>query len=161
MTSPERIRARHIGLMQKTLDLLDNVLRMAPHADLTRFTDGPDGWNVLEILCHLRDFDQIFYDRVQCMLREDHPQLAAYDHEALVEERQYRQQDPARVHHELVLSRARFVQLFESLSPEQWERTGVHPESGEWSITDALMQVGHHDVTHLEQITRVLSLREG
>ena len=102
----------------------------------------------MEILCHLRDYDQIFYDRVQRILHEDYPILAAYDHLALAEDRQYRQQDAGRVYGELVQSRTRFVQLFESLSPDQWECAGVHPEYGEWTLTDALMQVGHHDINH-------------
>jgi hypothetical protein len=155
----DRVRARHILLLQRTLDMMDHLLRSTPVEDLTRYTDGPDGWSALEILCHLRDFDDIFYNRVLRILNEDVPLLDAADHEGLVAERDYIHEDPTRAFMQLHEARHRFIHLFESLTPDQWNRMGIHPENGDWSVTDALMQVGHHDVNHLEQMTRVLSQR--
>jgi hypothetical protein len=60
----------------------------------------------------------------------------------------------------LVESRARFVALFEDLTAEQWNRAGIHPERGHFTLLDALIQVGTHDVTHLEQITRIIAERK-
>ena len=57
----------------------------------------------------------------------------------------------------LVESRAQFVSLFENLSVEQWERAGVHPERGHFTLLDALVQVASHDTTHIEQITRIIA----
>jgi hypothetical protein len=53
------------------------------------------------------------------------------------------------------------VVLFESLTEEQWSRAGIHPERGHFTLLDSLIQVGTHDVTHLEQITRLLAERKG
>jgi hypothetical protein len=156
-----RVRARHLLLMQRTLDILNHIVQVTPTEDLTRYTDGPEGWSALEILCHLRDFDVIFYNRVQRILNEEMPSLDAHDHEGLAAERDYIHEDSSHAFAALAESRKCFIELFESLTPEQWERSGIHPENGEWTVTDALMQVGHHDVNHLEQMTRVLSQREG
>jgi hypothetical protein len=161
MTLLDRVRARHLLLMQRTLDILDHVLRVTPLEALTRYTDGPDGWSALEIVCHLRDFEEIFYNRVVRILHEAMPMLDAYDHEGLAAERDYIHEDPARAFRQLAETRRRFIRLFESLTPEQWERRGIHPENGEWTVIDALMQVGHHDINHLEQLTRVLTQRAG
>ena len=57
----------------------------------------------------------------------------------------------------LTSSRQRFIGFFEALTPAQWERGGVHPERDSFSMTNAVMQVGLHDLDHLEQLTRVLS----
>lgn len=37
------------------------------------------------------------------------------------------------------------------------ERAGIHPKRGHFTMTDAVIQVGHHDCMHLEQITRILT----
>jgi len=57
-------------------------------------------------------------------------------------------------------SRARFIAFFQSLSGEQWARAGIHPEKGDFTMTDALMQVSSHDLVHLEQIARILAARK-
>ena len=156
MTTMTQVRERHISMMQKTLEVIGNVLKNVSQEQATILHDGPDGWTILEVLCHLRDFDGYFHGRAVMMLEQDHSQLPAYDHEALAIEREYNSQDMAYVFYELKESREGFVEFFQQLSDEQWERTGVHPERGSFTMTDALMQVGLHDLTHIEQITRIL-----
>jgi len=85
------------------------------------------------------------------------PQLPAYDHEAMAIDRAYQQEDLAEAYSALKASRGRFIAFFAGLTPEQWERAGVHPERDSFTMTDAAMQVGLHDLDHLEQITRVLA----
>ena len=38
-------------------------------------------------------------------------------------------------------------------------RAAIHPERDSFTMTDAAMQVGLHDLDHLEQITRALAQR--
>lgn len=160
MTTMTLVRQRSIGLMQKTLDTLTNILqKVDDHTAVTLRdpNDGDKGWTTLEVLCHLRDFDEFFHGRVLMMRDQEHPQLPAYDHESLAIERHYNEQNPAQVLADLQQKRARFVALFQSLTDEQWERTGIHPERDSFDMTDAVMQVGHHDAIHIEQITRILA----
>ena len=154
------IRQRHLQLMQTTLDILGNVLAPVSQAVATTLRDGrdgPQGWTIVEVVCHLRDFDGYFHQRAQMMLAQDYPKLPAYDHVALAVEHDYINQDVHAVYDELVELRHEFIAFFKSLSPEQWARVGIHPERGHFSLTDAVMQVGLHDTIHLEQITRILN----
>jgi hypothetical protein len=154
------IRNRHIRLMQQTCDTLVNVLGPVNQETATMLrdpNDGDKGWTVLKVLCHLRDFDGFFRGRAEMMRRAARPDLPAYDHEALAIERNYNGQDLREVLDALVASRQQTVEFFQGLSAAEWERTGVHPERGHFTMTDAVMQVGTHDVTHLEQITRILA----
>lgn len=154
------IRQRHIHLMQTTLDILGNVLAPVSQVVATSLRDGhdgPKGWTVVEVVCHLRDFDLFFQHRAQLILRQDNPALPKYDHEALAIERSYVNQDVHQAYTVLVESRRQFVEFFENLTAAQWERAGIHPERGHFTMTDAVIQVGHHDCTHLEQITRILN----
>ena len=157
MTTLTDVRQRHLYLMQTTCQILGHLLQDVSQELATTARDGDDGWTVLEVVCHLRDYDDIFYRRARMMLTQDQPDLPGYDHDALAIERNYNDQVLTEVFATLQQSRRRFVEFFAGLSDADWERTGIHPERGLFSLTDAAMQVGLHDTNHLEQITRIIA----
>ena len=156
IVTPERL----LRSIVRTPVILRGLLSGADQQRALSATDGPDGWSVLEVVCHLRDFDSFFQERVELMLADDSPALPAYDHELIAVERNYRGDDLAGALAALVEHRAGFIRLFEGLDPDQWSRTGVHPEMGPISVLDAATQVVFHDIDHTEQITRCLGLAE-
>lgn len=159
MTQLDAIRTRLITTMRKSVATYGHVLAHLTQAQAATLRDGADGWTVLEVLCHLRDFDVIFYNRAVMMVEQESPALPAYDHEAMVVEGHYNTQDVRGVYADLAASRARLADFFAALTAEQWERAGVHPERGHFTLTDAALQVVTHDADHLEQITRLLAQR--
>lgn len=150
------VRNRHVWLMGKTLEILRHILRDVGQEQAQTLRDGSEGWTVLEVLCHLRDFDRIFHDRALLMIEQDTPELVPQDHEALATEHRYNEQLLDVVFAELVASRHNFIEFFKTLDDEQWSREGKHPERDRFTMTDAVMQVGLHDCDHIEQITRIL-----
>ncbi|MDE2952702.1 MAG: DinB family protein [Chloroflexota bacterium] len=156
-TSLGQVRERHVGAMRLTCEILDHIARGISEEQAHELRDGPDGWSIVEIVCHLRDFDAIFRSRAQMMLSEDRPRLPAYDHEGMALERAYQQERLSSACQQLKASRRATIAFFASLTPEQWARDGVHPERDSFTMTDAVMQVGLHDLDHLEQITRILA----
>lgn len=160
MTTLTLVRQRSITLMHRTMDTLTNIYKELSSETATTLrdpNDGDKGWTALEVLCHLRDFDEIFYNRAVMMLEYDQPDLPAFDHEALAIENDYNEQHLQAVLLELQEKRNRFIHFWEDLGEEQWERGGNHPERDSFTMTDAAMQVGHHDANHIEQITRILN----
>lgn len=156
----EKTRGTFIWLMNKSVETLGNITKTITQEEATTWRDSGNGWTVVEVLCHLRDFDGFFRHRAEMMLAEDHPQLPAYDHEALAIEQRYNDQDLYTVYAELIDSRGKTSQFFESLTEDQWKRTGIHPERGHFTMIDALIQVGTHETNHIEQITRIIAERE-
>jgi len=152
----EKLRNKYLALMQNSALVYQHVLANVSQETATTLRDGDDGWTVLEVLCHVRDFDGFFLHRARMILEQEMPQLPAYDHDALAIERKYNEQDLQQVLAELAQSRAEFVTFFQQLTDEDWLRAGIHPEQGHFTLLDALLQVGSHDVNHLEQITRIL-----
>ncbi|MCU0475344.1 MAG: DinB family protein [Anaerolineae bacterium] len=152
-----RLRNRHLALMQRTMKAIGHVIRNTPAADLTTYRDGgAGGWTALEALCHLRDFNAIFHERARSVMAEDLPHFVPRQHLQMVIDGQYNAQDPLVVLADMEAERARLVAFYEALTPEQLERSGVHPEYGLLTLYDLMQQVGHHDADHLEQITRTL-----
>jgi len=150
-------RRRLINTAKLHMRTLENLLPNLSQEQAIALRDGEDGWNTVEILCHLRDFDAIFRERAERILAEDEPPLIPVDHEALVIENDYAAQQLESVLAELRTSRDATIAVFENVPENAWERVGIHPERGRFSLEDALLQVVTHDADHTEQITRVLA----
>jgi len=156
-----RLRNRHITLMQRTLKTLDHIVRATSHEDMTTWRDGGEGgWTALEVLCHVRDFSAIFHERALSVIEQDNPAFIRRDHLQMVIDKKYNEQDPIAVLEALATSRASLVAFYEALTPEQLARTGIHAEYGLQTLYDLIQQVGHHDTDHIEQLTRILLLKQ-
>jgi hypothetical protein len=124
--------------------------------DLTRPSrDG--GWGVIEVLCHLRDWDEIFLERFRATVEQDRPFLPTYDDELWPIERDYRGQDPAKTFERYRELREQVVALLAGLPPEAWERPADHGAYGEVSLHWMADHVSNHDREHLEQVRDALA----
>lgn len=152
---------RFVRGMKKTPVLLDALLNGVTQERALAARDGENGWNVVEIVCHLRDFEAIFFNRAQQIVAEDRPTLTPYDHEQLVVENDYASQSLAAVFEDYVAKRQAFIEWLNAREEDEWQRVGVHPEAGEYTLLEQVLQVPMHDLDHLEQIARVLGLPYG
>ena len=150
--------ARFQRALVRTPIILQGTLRDVDNERARTATDGPDGWSVLQIVCHLRDFEDFFRGRAELALSHANPKLPAYDHEQIAIDRHYQSQDLHEALAAFVEERKRFLRLMQSLADAQWARMGLHPELGWISVLDMAMQVSLHDVDHIEQITRCLGV---
>lgn len=156
MSNLQDIRQSHINLMSLSADIIGHILKNVTLEQARSLREGPEEWTILEILCHLRDFDTIFRERAIMMLENEHPDLPAYDHEAMAIDKHYNDEDFAYAFDGFIASREKTKAFFEALTDEGWSRKGNHPERDGFSMIDAVMQVSHHDIDHIEQITRLL-----
>lgn len=125
--------------------------------DLVRRKPAPDKWSMLEILCHLRDVEQLFVERYGKVANHDRPQLRMINQDELAAKLRYNEDDPALVLREFQAFRAETVALLSALAQQSWERVGLHPKRGDYSIAaNAVMHVAH-DANHLG---RLRTLRE-
>ena len=150
------IQKRSVWMMGQTVKIIQHITADLSQQDATTYRDGGDGWTVLEVLCHLRDFDNIFHNRARMMITVPNPELAAFDHDRMAIEGNYNQQDLKTVVTSLSNSRARVRQFYKKLTPEQWQMEGNHPERDRFTMTDSVQQYGLHDTTHIEQILKIL-----
>lgn len=138
------------------------ALEKTPHA-LQRFADlipaerweqrpSPDRYSPRELLYHLAEVEEAFFQRYRLIAEQEHPPLTVYDaHDALSEGRFAGgsvQEGIARFKE----ARSRTLQYLRNLPAEARDRTGVHPEFGEWSIFQQVQLCVAHDLLHLSDV---------
>jgi hypothetical protein len=126
----------------------DEVLRRRP---------APEQWSMLEILCHLRDVEFLFVERYAKMANHDRPQLRMIKQDELAEKLKYNGDNPVAVLREFQGLRAQTVLVLSALAQQGWERVGLHPKRGEFSIAAHAVMHVTHDANHVE---RLRALRE-
>jgi uncharacterized damage-inducible protein DinB len=128
--------------------------------DLVRRKPAPEKWSMLEILCHLRDVEQLFVERYGKIANHDRPKLRMIDQDALAVKLRYNEDNPALALREFQAFRAETITLLSALAQQSWERIGMHPKRGEFSIAaNAVMHVAH-DANHVARL-RVLREQAG
>jgi hypothetical protein len=151
---------RMMRSLRKNPVILHGLIRNIWQDQARHYKDGPDGWSVVEIVCHLRDLEEIYYRRALRMRDENTPVFETFDQEEMARQGNYINQTLTRVFEEFLEKRRRTLRFLDSLAPEQWQRTGIHPEAGKITILEQAFQIGSHDTDHIEQIIRAMGLAE-
>ena len=146
---------------RRTHGILDALLQGVDQTTGTTLRDGADGWNCVEIVCHLRDFELVWQRRVRAIIATEQAPLEVFDHEGDAIRNDYASQSLAAVWAERIQLRRESLALMEGWTDEQWHRVGVHPEAGPVDLLQLGMQMCMHDVDHAEQIARVLGKTTG
>jgi hypothetical protein len=137
--APDRLR-------EATAELDDAALRTRP----------PSGeWSIIELVCHLRDYAEIFDSRIGRALHEDNPQVASYDNEDMVTSREYESQDLLSVLAAHRAIRSGMMRKLEPLTEAQWQRTVRHPTWGEPTLEWLMNRCAEHELEHLEDIAEI------
>jgi hypothetical protein len=137
-------------------DTLSRLLADQPRdALLAPASDGGPG--VVELLPHLRDWEQIFLGRIEAVLTQDHPVLPAFDDDLWAIERDYRGQDPGRVLGEFLSLRAALLDLLATAGPDAWTRTADHETAGEIDLLWLGARLVQSDSDHITEMRAALS----
>ena len=104
----------------------------------------------LEQLCHVRDIEIDGYQvRIRRTLSETNPTLASIDTDALVRERAYARDEPARALAAFRSARAETMEMISSLTDAQLARTAVFEGYGPLTLRSLLHYLCSHDQQHL------------
>ena len=160
-TARDGYRAELLAVYGATPTTLAALLRQAREDEVRAGGQDEEAWSIVEVVCHLRDAEARVLERVRTMLEEERPQLAAYDQAALAESANYRTQSLPEAYTDFARLRAEQLALLSALTPAQWERGGLHEESGPITIESLTAHMAAHDAIHLAQIARRLMSGQG
>lgn len=133
--------------------ILRHLLRGLSDAQLRAGHDA-EHWSVKEVLCHLRDTEEISAERYRQIVEHDRPFLPAFDQEAYARDRGYQEADAAAALAGFAEQRAKSLALFGSITEAGLARTGAHEELGSITLGWLVEHIIAHDLGHLAQITR-------
>ena len=149
-----------LDALKATPETLKSLLDGISEAQARSAKGGDEGWSVIEVLCHLRDAEEISLQRMEAMRDQENPLIIGYDQEALAHERNYHAADLRDALAEFISFRERRIAALTALTPKQWERTGQHNEIGQITIFTQAIQNACHDAIHCAQIARQLTMNK-
>lgn len=109
------------------------------------------GWGMVEIIPHLRDWEEIFHLRVNRILTEDVPLLERFDDSLWSIEHDYPAQDPIKVFAQFKQLRSDLAKSVAELDDEAWLRTAVLDGIGEITLHWLLNDICNRDATQVSQ----------
>jgi hypothetical protein len=147
-----------VARLARTADDLAAAMHGRPAADLYRRPDEKN-WAAAEVVCHLRDTEELFMSRFQSMLAMDEPRFLPIDPDRWADERQYLRAETGPALGAFRTRRRESLDLLAGLRPEQWTRGGLHPVRGRMTVRDFVALMTWHDDNHLDQLRRALDGR--
>ena len=152
-------REQRMQRLTRTADELAAAIKGRSDGVLSRRPDAKN-WAAKEIVCHLRDTEEVFAARVeQVRVMDVDPRWGDSNADRMAEERQYLRNDVEEALAAFRRRRAETLELFAGLAPGQWVKGGIHPVRGRFTIDQVLSIMAWHDDNHLEQLDRALEGR--
>jgi len=149
-------REQRLKRLERTADELVAAIRGQSEAMLSRRPDARN-WAANEVVCHLRDAEELFMVRFETIMASDEPALTALDPDRWASERQYSKNDAGEAVAAFRRRRQESLAFLRKLDPEQWQRGGVHPVRGRFTLDDFATLMAWHDDNHLDQLKRALA----
>jgi hypothetical protein len=144
-------------MQQETLEILAKLIAGVPDEKLRR-KPAPNKWSVIEILAHLAEDEIATSWRLRQMLENSGCELAAFEQDIWARLGDYASWNAAETLELFRILRQNNLRMLRRLTPEEWERFGVHSERGKTSVRLLTKHMAGHDMNHVEQIRKILGI---
>jgi hypothetical protein len=128
-----------IAMQREAPRALASLIEGVAEAELTR-RPAPGKWSVTEILAHLAEDELTSTWRYRQMLEQDGIELRGFDQDLWAKVGDYASWKPQDALAMFRLLREANLRMFAHLTPEQWQRHGVHSERGRRATSAATWQ---------------------
>ena len=135
------------------------VAGMSPEQLLTRPIPGK--WSTLEVICHLADFEIVYADRIKRVIAENEPTLFGGDPDVFAARLAYHQRNAEEELQFIELIRKQVARILHTLGPEDFQRRGIHSESGPLTLETLLQRITGHIPHHVRFIEEKRKVQEG
>ena len=154
-----RPRMERLARVAATPSELAAALATSPAVALAR-RPAPEAWAPVEVVCHLRDLEESFHERVTLIVTSDEPRFPTTNPNRWAEERQYLRHDAHDAGRAFARRRLETLALLRGLASDAWTRAGWQSDSrGRRTVDDFLTLIAWHDDNHLAQLARALEGR--
>ena len=148
---------RPLAVLSATPRRIGKLLKGAPGRKL-RWNPGPGKWSAGEILAHMADAELTFGFRMRLILGSNGTRVQAFDQDVWATNFRYDRQDVQESLEAFRAQREHNLRLLRLLPAAMWNYYGMHDERGKETITRMTQMSAGHDLNHLQQIRRILTL---
>jgi DinB superfamily len=127
----------------------------APDEMLSR-RPAPGKWSVRAILAHLAEDELVTSWRYRQMIEHSGATLLGFDQDEWARLGDYDAWTPRDALEMFRLLREANLRMLARLTPEEWQRYGMHAERGRITVQDLARHMAGHDVNHINQVRRSL-----
>ena len=117
-----------------------------------RIPAKPGVWCVLQIVCHIADFELVYADRMKRVVAEDRPTLFGGDPDVFASKLAYAQRDLEEELGVIRTVRSQVSRFLKTLPATEFEREGVHSVDGSLSLMRLLERISGHIPHHIQFI---------
>ena len=151
MNEPQAV----LAVLASSPTLLVSLVREAPAA-LVKRRPRAGRWSLHEHACHLAACEGVIAGRLELMLGGDHPAIPPHQPSPEDEAGALLELDLGGCLARFAADRRALVERLRSLAPEQWERTGEHPEYERFTVFTLARQAALHDLLHAFRMEQLL-----
>jgi len=149
---------QRLGRMARSADDFATALKGQSEAGLARRPDAKN-WAAKEVVCHVRDTEELFMQRFQAIMAMDDPKFGGPEPDRWAEERQYLTNDVVAALGAFRKRREEALAFLRKLAPQEWQRGGISATRGRMTIDQFVTLMAWHDDNHLDQLKRALEGR--
>jgi uncharacterized damage-inducible protein DinB len=106
-------------------------------------------WSTLEVVCHVADCEQFFADRMKRTVAMDRPLLLGADGFRYPGPLRYQEHDLEEELDLVDVTRRQVARTLRLVTPDAWQRTAVHSETGLVTLRQLLLHAVNHLRHHL------------
>ena len=109
----------------------------------------PGKWSTLEVICHIADFEIVYADRIKRIIAENEPTMFSGDPTEFAARLAYHQRNCDDELLLIALIRQQVARILRTLKPEDFERRGIHSQSGPMTLEAMVQRITGHIPHHL------------
>ena len=109
------------------------------------------------IVAHLAEGEIALSWRYRQIAEKEGAALSGYDQNVWYRLGDYDSRDPEESLAQFRLLREANLRMFARLTPDDWQRSGLHAERGRLTMKDLVAQAAGHDLSHLQQAERAVA----
>lgn len=144
----------HGRLASQLHDQAEDVKRLTSGLDEELLAERtiPGKWSFKEIACHLWRVQEVFEGRIEALLTQANPSIAAFHPEHDPEFEEKLKSPTAELLQGFLTERDQLVTLLASLAPADWRRPGSHPEYPHYDLQFQVEYMIYHEAHHIYQM---------
>ncbi len=149
-----------IEMQREAPRTLASLMEGVPMEKLKR-APGRGKWSIGAILAHLAEDEIASSWRYRQMIENSGATLASFDQNEWARLSDYDSWEPRDALEMFRLLREANLRMLGNLTPEEWQRFGMHSERGRMTVKDLAAQMAGHDMNHIEQVRQILAVSKG